>query len=102
MDGAIDCASEQSGIEFFREKAFAAGIRKRAVLNDVARGFDDMDRKRGLIDAMGRSENAAQLMGLRQSQRTAAAADLERRDSRFREGKRWSGACCCERSLARP
>jgi hypothetical protein len=63
-------------------------------LNDVARRFDDMDRKARLIDAVGGCETTAQLMRLRQSERTAAAADLERWKADF--WNRRDGVTSCD------
>ena len=75
MHGEIDLSLQESGVEFLREQALAAGLRQRPVLDGVARGLDDAERKLDQIPAKRRREALLPLVRLRQRQRTAARAD---------------------------
>ena len=85
MNGDIDVAFDESGIEFLREKAFAARLGQRPVLNPVACRADDFDLEMCRVQMVRRGETLAQLMRLRKCEAAATGADPERRNSVFWE-----------------
>ncbi len=77
MDGEVDAAVEQGGIDFLGEQTLAAGFGERPVLDQVAAGADDGDRDARLVPAVSGGETAAGLVRLGQGERRAARAEGE-------------------------
>ena len=74
MDGEIDRAVDQRGVELLGEQALAAGLPQSPVLDRIARGANDDDRRRGTAGRMG-GEQTGDGLRLRQRERAAARAD---------------------------
>ncbi len=84
MDRQIDSAFDQRLLDLLGEKALAAGLRQRPVLDGVAAGLDDLHGDVAFADAMGPGEQAAHLMGLGEGEGRTAGADAE--EGRLRHG----------------
>lgn len=85
MDGDVDVAFEESAIELLREKALAARLGQRPVLNPVACRADDFDLEMCGVEMVRRRETLAQFMRLRKCEAAATGADPERRNNIFWE-----------------
>ena len=77
MDGEVDAAVEQGGIDFLGEQTLAASLGERPILDDVAAGANDGDRDARLVPAVGGGETAARLLRLGEGERRAARAEGE-------------------------
>lgn len=79
MNGNVDLARDHCRLDLLGEKALAAHLGQRAVLDPVAGRLDDDDLERGLRQVMGRHQTRTGLMRLGKRQRAAARADAKDR-----------------------
>ena len=77
VDGEVDAAVEQGGIDFLGEQTFAAGLGERPILDHVAAGANDGDCDARLVPAVRGGETAARLLRLGEGERRAARAEGE-------------------------
>ncbi len=70
VHGQIDAAVEQRFLDFLGEKAFAADLRKRNILDLVAGGFDDFDARVSTLQ-----QDSRNMLGLPQRELRTARAD---------------------------
>ncbi len=91
VDGEVDAAVEQGGVEFLGPQRLAADLGQRPILDAVAGGDDDddldRDRRRG-------DERVANHVRLRQRQRRSARPELQRlhRAGCASRGRAWQAA----------
>ena len=79
VDGEVERALEQSGLDLLGEQALAADLGQRPVLDPVALRAHDHDLDRGVVEAgLGREQGRLDHARLRQGQRRAAGAEPER------------------------
>ena len=77
MHGEVDLAGQQRLLDLLGEKALAAGLGERPVLDAVAGGLDGADLEGMPAGAVRRLQALLHLARLRQRQRRAARADAD-------------------------
>ena len=86
MHREIDRIVEKRLFDLFGEQALAAHLRERAILDDVARGANHLDRDGLGLRPIGSRQMCAHLPRLPQRQRAATRADAQKRCRGLRHG----------------
>ena len=79
MDGAVDLAQEQRGVDFLGEQALPAGLGERPVLDRIAARADDPELDPLRLPPVRLREPPSRLVRLRERKRRAPRAENEER-----------------------